>query len=193
MKHDLSKHAAGERDNSLGALLGPDPGVADWKAASRAARALAGTVALAHLVAFILFVQWIAPRPEDAPEVVYGTPEYVVSGSARTVEHWIRVGGRDFGCVAAAVGASYSCPKAFQEGVPARITYFQSRTVESRLGLVDRPLVVVGIEQAGTVVYSRSSDQIRSVFYWSGLFVPISVFGVSLLLCVRFILRRGAR
>ena len=187
----MSRRSPRERDLSPGALVGAGPTLRDWRQAARRSRRLAAVVALAHLAVFIVFVAWMLPRPEQDLQVAYGVPELVRSSTPRTVEQAIRVGPRRFGCLARAVGPASSCPPSFEPGVTAKVTYFEMPTLDARLGLTDKPLVLVAIEQDGAVVYSNSAEAIRKHFLLSGLLIPACVFGVSLLLWVRFILRRG--
>lgn len=142
-------------------------------------------LAAAHLVGFAILVGWVMPRPEQGARSVSGVPELLHYGSARTTDTAIRVAGVTPGCSVSAVGASFSCPKTFADGVPARVTYFQMPTLESQLGLVDDPLILLRIEQRGEVVYDKSVQAIRSQYFRIGLLVPICLFGASFLVCAR--------
>ena len=97
------------------------------------------------------------------------------------------------GCAAHAVAFSYSCPKSFEDGQTAIVTYFEMRTVEARLGLAEPTQVLLSIEQGGSLVYRRSPEDIKAQFLRTGLLVPLSVFGIAFLLFARFILNRRGK
>jgi hypothetical protein len=158
-------------------------------------RASLGLTALgvAHAVGFALLVWWLLPRPELHARSVAGVPELVTYGSARTTDSAIRIGSLLLGCSAAAVASTYSCPKAFFDGVPARATYFEMRTLEARLGLADAPLVLLRLEQRGEVVHERSGDALRSQYLRTGLVIPICLFVASFLGSVKLMRRAGSK
>ena len=159
---------------------------------SRASLALTA-LAIAHAVGLALLVWWLMPHPHQVARSVTGTPELVNYGSARTGDSAIRIAGMTFGCSVSAVDSTFSCPKSFADGVPARATYFEMRTLEARLGLVDPPLVLLRIEQRGQVVYEKSEDAMQSQFIRTGLLIPVCVFGASFLLGARLIRQASSK
>ena len=61
----------------------------------------------------------------------------------------------------------------------SRVTYFEMTTLEAVMGLVDSPLVMLKIEQAGHIKYSKNYDDLREQYFVSGTLIPLCLFGIS--------------
>ena len=135
-------------------------------------------LAAMHVLACAWLLWYLMPRPEGHEKVIEGLPVWNVFGT-RSKDSSVLVNGLSFGCHATSVGAKYSCPKQFDDGTVARVTYFEMTTLDSALNIADRPLVLLKIEQAGHLKYSKSYDDLRERYFIGGTLIPLCLFGIS--------------